>query len=97
MSILPTCATYVLMDLGNRSHILVDDEDLQKMLISCLKVFSDNGTIFGIVHDMAIDITENSDFLSALELASDKKADIINNHVVLSGTTKDGKKKEYTI
>lgn len=82
---------------GNRSHILVDDEDLQKMLISCLKVFSDNGTIFGIVHDMAIDITENSDFLSALELASDKKADIINNHVVLSGTTKDGKKKEYTI
>lgn len=80
-----------------RCYILVDDEDLQKMLISCLQVFSDNGTIFGINSDMAVNITENSDFLSALELVSDKKADIINNHVVLSGTTKDGDKKEYTI
>lgn len=82
---------------GNQSHIFVDDEDLQKMLISCMKVFSDNGTIFGVVHDMAIDITENSDFLSALELESDKKAEIINDRVVLSGKTKDGEKKEYTI
>lgn len=82
---------------GNRSHILVDDSDLQKMLISCMKVFSDNGTIFGVVHDMAIDITENSSFLSALELASDKKAEIRDDHVVLSGKTKDGDKKEYTI
>ena len=82
---------------GNRSHIFVDDEDLQKMLISCLKVFSDNGTIFGIVHDMARDITKNSDFLSALELDSGKKAEIKDDHVVLSGKTKDGDIKEYTI
>ena len=82
---------------GNRSHIFVDDSDLQKMLISCMKVFSDNGTIFGVVHDMAIDITENSSFLSALELASDKKAEIRDDHVVLSGKTKDGNKKGYTI
>lgn len=80
-----------------RCYILVDDEDLQKMLISCLQVFSDNGTIFGINSDMAVNITENSDFLSALELASDKKAEIKDDHVVLSGTTKDGDKKEYTI
>lgn len=80
-----------------RCYILVNDSDLQKMLISCLQVFSDNGTIFGVVHDMAIDITENSDFLSALELASDKKAEIRDDHVVLSGTTKDGDKKEYKI
>lgn len=82
---------------GNRSHIFVNDSDLQKMLMSCLQVFSDNGTIFGVVHDMAIDITENSDFLSALELTSDKKAEIRDDHVVLSGKTTDGEKKEYTI
>lgn len=46
---------------------------------------------------MVVYITENSDFLSALELASDKKAEIINGRVVLSGTTKDGDKKEYKI
>lgn len=80
-----------------RCYILVDNEDLQKMLISCLQVFSDNGTIFGINSDMAKNIIGNSDFLSALELASDKKAEIINEHVVLSGTTKDGDKKEYKI
>ena len=82
---------------GNRSHIIVDDSDLQKMLISCLKVFSDNGTIFGINSDMARNITEHYGFLSALDLASDKKAEIINDHVVLSGKTKDGNKKEYKI
>lgn len=80
-----------------RCYILVDDEDLQKMLISCLQVFSDNGTIFGINSDMARNITEHDGFLYALELDSDKKAGIINGRVVLSGTTKDGKKKEYTI
>lgn len=80
-----------------RRYILVDNEDLQKMLISCLQVFSDNGTIFGINSDIARNITEHYGFLSALELASDKKAEIINEHVVLSGTTKDGDKKEYKI
>lgn len=82
---------------GNRSHIFVDDSDLQKMLIGCMKVFSDNGTIFGINSDMARDITEHYGFLSALELASDKKAEIRDDHVVLSGKTKDGNKKEYRI
>ena len=82
---------------GNRSHIFVDDSDLQKMLTACLRVFSDNGTIFGINSDMARNITEHYGFLSALDLVSDKKAEIINDHVALSGKTKDGKKKEYTI
>lgn len=82
---------------GNRSHIFVNDSDLQKMLISCLNVFSDNGTIFGVVHDMAIDITKNSSFLSVLVLDSGKKAEIKDDHVVLSGKTKDGDIKEYTI
>ena len=82
---------------GNQSHIFVNDSDLRKMLMSCLNVFSDNGTIFGIVHDMAIDITENYNFLYALELESDKKAEIKDGHVVLSGKTKDGEPKEYTI
>lgn len=80
-----------------RCYLLVDDEDLQKMLISCLQVFSDNGIIFGINSDIARNITEHDGFLSALELVSDKKAEIINGRVVLSGTTKDGDKKEYKI
>lgn len=67
------------------------------MLISCLQVFSDNGIIFGINSDIARNITEHDGFLSALELVSDKKAEIINGRVVLSGTTEDGDKKEYKI
>ena len=78
-------------------YILVDNEDLQKMLTTCLRVFPDNGTIFRINSNMAVNITENSDFLSALALASDQRAEIINGRVVLSGTTKDGDRKEYKI
>lgn len=82
---------------NDKFYVQIDNEDLQKLLTACLKVFSDNGTIFGIDRDMAVNITENSDFLSALKLASDKKAEIRDDYVVLSGKTKDGEKKEYKI
>lgn len=82
---------------NNKDYILVGDEDLRKMLTTCLQVFPDNGTILGINSNMAVNITENSDFLSALALASDQRAEIINGRVVLSGTTKDGDRKEYKI
>lgn len=91
------CGIYVLMDLKEIEVTFLLMILTFKKLISCLQVFSDNGTIFGINIDMVVYITENSDFLSALELASDKKAEIINGRVVLSGTTKDGDKKEYKI
>ena len=82
---------------NNKDYILVGDEDLQKMLTACLQVFPDNGTIFGINRHMARNIIWDPDFLSALALASDQRAEIINGRVVLSGTTKDGDKKKYTI
>lgn len=81
----------------DKFHVQIDDEDLHKMLTACLKVFSDNGTIFGIDTEMAVNITDHNDFLHALELDSDKKAEIRDDHIVLSGKTKDGDKKEYTV
>lgn len=82
---------------NNKDYILVGDEDLQKMLTTCLQVFPDNGTIFGINRHMVRNIIWDPDFLSALALASDQRAEIINGRVVLSGTTKDGDRKEYKI
>lgn len=82
---------------NNKDYILVGDEDLQKMLTTCLQVFPDNGTIFGVNRHMVRNIIWDPDFLSALALASDQRAEIINGRVVLSGTTKDGDRKEYKI
>lgn len=82
---------------NNKDYILVGDEDLRKMLTTCLQVFPDNGTIFGINRHMVRNIIWDPDFLSALALASDQRAEIINGRVVLSGTTKDGDRKEYKI
>lgn len=82
---------------NNKDYILVGDEDLQKMLTTCLQVFPDNGTIFGINRHMVRNIIWDPDFLFALALASDQRAEIINGRVVLSGATKDGDRKEYKI
>jgi len=82
---------------NNKGYILVGDEDLKKMLTTCLQVFPDNGTIFLINRHMVRNIIWDPDFLSALALASDQRAEIINGRVVLSGTTKDGDRKEYKI
>lgn len=82
---------------NNKDYILVGGEDLRKMLTICLQVFPDNGTIFGINRHMVRNIIWDPDFLSALALASDQRAEIINGRVVLSGTTKDGDRKEYKI
>lgn len=82
---------------NNKGYILVGDEDLPKMLTTCLQVFPDNGTIFGINRHMVRNIIWDPYFLSALALASDQRAEIINGRVVLSGTTKDGDRKEYKI
>lgn len=82
---------------NNKDYFLMGDEELLKMLTACLQVFPDNGTIFGINRHMAQNITRDPDFLSALALASDQRAEIINGRVVLSGTSKNGDKKEYII
>ena len=82
---------------NNKDYILIGDEKNRKMLTTCLQVFPDNGTIFGINRHMVRNIIWNPDFLSALALASDQRAEIINGRVVLSGTTKDGDRKEYKI
>ena len=82
---------------NEKENLQVSDDDLRKMLITCLQVFPDNGTIFGINRHMARNIIWDPDFLSALALASDQRAKIINGRVVLSGITKDGDKKKYTI
>lgn len=58
MSILSMCGIYVLMDLKEIEVTFLLMILTFKKLISCLQVFSDNGTIFGINIDMVVYITE---------------------------------------
>ena len=66
------------------------------MLIVCLNVFPNNGTIFQINKETAYEVSDNILFSDALILNCGK-AEIINKHVVLSGVNRNGKREEYTV
>ena len=93
--------TYILDNLtygfkNEKENLRVNNDDLRKMLITCLNVFPDNGTIFQINQETAYEVSDNILFSDALILNCGK-AEIINKHVVLSGVNKDGKREEYTV
>lgn len=81
---------------NEKENLLVSDDDLRKILITCLNVFPDNGTIFQINQETAYEVSDNILFSDALILNCGK-AEIINKHVVLSGVNRNGKREEYTV
>lgn len=93
--------SYVLNKLtygfkNEKENLLVSDDDLRKMLITCLSVFPDNGTIFQINQETAWNVSNDILFSEAVELNCGK-AEIIDKHVVLSGDNRNGKREEYTV
>lgn len=78
--------TYVLNMLSygfkKKENIHVSDEELKKMLIVCLNVFPNNGTIFQINPETARKVSDTS-FSMAVELNCGK-AEIIDGGVELS-------------
>lgn len=93
--------TYVLDNLtygfkNEKENLRVNNDDLRKMLITCLNVFPDNGTIFQINQETAYEVSDNILFSDALILNCGK-AEIINKHVVLSGVNRNGKREEYAV
>lgn len=93
--------TYVLDNLtygfkNEKENLRVNNDDLRKMLITCLNVFPDNGTIFQINQETAYEVSDDILFSDALILNCGK-AEIINKHVVLSGVNRKGKREEYTV
>lgn len=93
--------SYVLNKLtygfkNEKENLLVSDDDLRKMLITCLSVFPDNGTIFQINQETAWNVSDDILFSEAVELNCGK-AEIIDKHVVLSGDNRNGKREEYTV
>ena len=81
---------------NEKENLQVSDDDLRKILIICLNVFPDNGTIFQINQETAYDVSDNILFSDAVILNCGK-AEIINKHVVLSGVNRKGKREEYTV
>lgn len=81
---------------NEKESLQVSDDDLRKILITCLNVFPDNGTIFQINQETAYDVSDNILFSDAVILNCGK-AEIINKHVVLSGVNRNGKREEYTV
>lgn len=81
---------------NEKENLQVSDDDLRKILITCLNVFPDNGTIFQINKETAYDVSDNILFSDAVILNCGK-AEIINKHVVLSGVNRNGKREEYTV
>ena len=81
---------------NEKENLLVSDDDLRKILITCLNVFPDNGTIFQINQETAYEVSDNILFSDALILNCGK-AEIIDKHVVLSGDNRNGKREEYTV
>lgn len=79
--------TYVLNMLSygfkkEKENLHVSDEELKKMLIVCLNVFPNNGTIFQINPETARKVSDTS-FSEAVEL-NGGKAEIIDGGVELS-------------
>ena len=81
---------------NGKENLQVSDDDLRKILITCLNVFPDNGTIFQINQETAYEVSDNILFSDAVILNCGK-AEIINKHVVLSGVNRNGKREEYTV
>ena len=81
---------------NEKENLLVSDDDLREMLITCLIVFPDNGTIFQIKPETAWNVSDDILFSEAVELNCGK-AEIIDKHVVLSGDNRNGKREEYTV
>ena len=93
--------TYVLDMISygfenEKENLQITYEDLRKMLIACLNVFPDNGTIFQIDLDVARKITCNVNFVNGLVFGIHGKARIENGCVVLSCDTQNGER-EFTI
>lgn len=81
---------------NEKENLQVSDDDLREMLITCLIVFPDNGTIFQIKPETAWNVSDDILFSEAVELNCGK-AEIIDKHVVLSGDNRNGKREEYTV
>lgn len=93
--------SYVLNKLtygfkNEKENLQVSDDDLREMLITCLIVFPDNGTIFQIKPETAWKVSDSILFSEAVELNCGK-AKIIDKHVTLSGDNRNGERKEYTV
>lgn len=81
---------------NEKENLQVSDDDLREMLITCLIIFPDNGTIFQIKPETAWNVSDDILFSEAVELNCGK-AEIIDKHVVLSGDNRNGKREEYTV
>ena len=81
-------------------HIYISDDELRKMLIICLQIFPDNGTIFEVEEKVVTDLTPHgNDFCHALHWSNhtNPKAEIIDGQIILSSDDDNNKWKKIII